>query len=99
MHLQKKIFLDFLRPHPQIINGRPLSNSYTVLVKGFVSHIIYMKYTNPARGILNFCKQRFYRPLLCYPWALCADFSGTERVREKEQVQTIKGPLSVRVYF
>ncbi len=24
MHLQKKFFLDFLRPHPQIINGRPL---------------------------------------------------------------------------
>ncbi len=23
---------------------------------------------------------------------LCADFSGTERDREKEQVQTIKGP-------
>ncbi len=29
-----------------------------------------VKYTNPARGILDFCKQKFYRPLLCRPWAL-----------------------------
>ncbi len=28
------------------------------------------KYTNPARGILDFCKQKFYRPLLCHPWTL-----------------------------
>ncbi len=28
------------------------------------------KYTNPARGILDFCKQKFYRPLPCSPWTL-----------------------------
>ncbi len=26
------------------------------------------KYTNPARGILDFCKQNFYRPLPWRPW-------------------------------
>ncbi len=29
-----------------------------------------IKYNNPARGILDFCKQKFYRPLLCSPWTL-----------------------------
>ncbi len=31
------------------------------------------KYTNPAKGILDFCKQKFYRPLLIMqpgPWTL-----------------------------
>ncbi len=30
----------------------------------------FVKYTNPARGILDFCQQKFYRPLLCSQWAL-----------------------------
>ncbi len=28
----------------------------------------HQKYTNPARGILDFCKQKFCRPLLCCQW-------------------------------
>ena len=66
------------------------------------------KYTNPARGILDFCKQKFCRPLLCGQWTRGpqniykpkrlgnqprADFSGTERKKEeKEQGESIKGP-------
>ena len=30
----------------------------------------HSKYTNPARGIIYFCKQKFYRPLICSPWTL-----------------------------
>ncbi len=29
-----------------------------------------VKYTNPARGILDFCRQKFCRPLLSSPWTL-----------------------------
>ncbi len=54
-----------------------------------------MKYTNPARGILDYCKQKFCRPLLCRQLSNqpSADFSGTERKKEeKEHGETIKGP-------
>ncbi len=61
------------------------------------------KYTNPARGILDFCKQKFCWPLLCRQWTRgpqSADFSGTERKEkeekeekeEQEHGETIKGP-------
>ena len=48
------------------------------------------KYTNPARGILNFCKQKFCRRFLCSQWTRgpfppSADLSQTEREREKEK--------------
>ena len=33
------------------------------------------KYTNPARGILDFCKQKFYRPLLCSLRALSSMYT------------------------
>ncbi len=37
-----------------------------------ITGIIYLnhKYTNPARGILDFCKQKFYLPLLFSQWTL-----------------------------
>ena len=31
---------------------------------------LYKKYTNPALGIIDFCKQKFCRPLLCSQWTL-----------------------------
>ncbi len=49
-------------------------------------HKLMIKCTNPARGMLDFCKQKFCRPLLCRQW--------TERKEkeEKEHGETIKGP-------
>ena len=38
------------------------------LCLGYIT--INTMYTNPARGILDFCKQKFYRLLLCSPWTL-----------------------------
>ena len=57
------------------------------------------KYTNPVTGILDFCKQKFCRPLLCRQWTRgpqnnwlgnqpSADFSGTER--KKEEIEEIE---------
>ena len=49
-------------------------------VNVFMNNIHVLKYTNPARGILDFCKQKFCRPLqyspctpiLCsFEYALC----------------------------
>ena len=48
---------------------RLLCNTH-MKVQYFVLVEHYNKYTNPARGILDFCKQKFYRPLLCSPWTL-----------------------------
>ncbi len=39
------------------------------------------KYTNPARGIIDFCKQKFYRPLLCSPWTLYSMYTPCYEVR------------------
>ncbi len=40
-----------------------------------------LKYTNPARGILDFCKQKFYRPLLYSPWTLHSMYTLCYEVR------------------
>ncbi len=36
--------------------------------KFFRVEISTEKYTNPARGILDFCKQKFLRPIPCRQW-------------------------------
>ena len=60
-----------------------------------------LKYTNPARGILDFCKQKFYRPLLCSPWTLYSmynlaenlkSYSERDREREPETCTNLKKP-------
>ena len=47
-----------------------VSSSYFCQAVNSLCETITEKYTNPARGILDFCKQKFYRPLLCSPWTL-----------------------------
>ncbi len=42
---------------------------------------LYGENTNPARGILDFCKQKFYRPLLCSPWTLYSMYTLCYEVR------------------
>ncbi len=75
---------------------------------GFLSCIFRKKYTNPARGILTFASKSWRRLLSCnvsefptYYFKVqllsqepSADFSGTEREREKEKEhgEAIKGP-------
>ncbi len=39
------------------------------------------KYTNPARGILDFCKQKFYQPLPCSPRPLYSMYNLCYGVR------------------
>ncbi len=52
------------------------------------------KYTNPARGILDFCKQKFFRP----SFAATGPYSGTENVLNPEKPKNMyklkKGPPS-----
>ncbi len=78
------------------------SNRSRYFVKRSKDHV---KYTNPARGILDFCKQKFCRPLLCRQWTRgphniyklnvnqpSADFSRTERKKKKKKKKNMVKP-------
>ena len=43
---------------------------HQLLWEAFENLKMQRKYTNPARGILDFCQQKFYWPLLCSSWTL-----------------------------
>ncbi len=43
--------------------------------------IMKKKYTYLARGILDFCKQKFERPLLCNPWTLYSIYTQCYEMR------------------
>ncbi len=47
------------------------------------------KYTNPARGILEFCRQKFCRPLLSSQWTLysmlLSDYYITQHTQDISQ--------------
>ena len=63
---------------------------------------LYWKYTNPAIGILDVCKQKFFQPLLSIKWTL---FEGTDlsldqidsltevSKRKRNMYKTKKAPL------
>ena len=72
----KSILLAFLPfyliiDRPQCSTDSWSQRGYSWKVKLFATIIpqwLIGKYTNPARGILDFCKQKFCRPLLCSQW-------------------------------
>ncbi len=65
--------------------------------------IIKEKYTNPAKCILDYCKQKSYRPLLCSPFDISQDAirncfhkslnkSLNRKKKKPKHVQTLKRP-------
>ena len=96
----KKLFANFRHPSVHKAPGATLipcsSFSRGTEFKGnfvfWISVILNLKYTNPARGILDFCKQKFCRPLPCSQGAPHpSEFGMTHSLKEKSGAEMAPG--------